>query len=135
MPRGDKSSYSAKQRRQAEHIEEGYEQRGVPKEEAEARAWATVNKQSGGGEKGGSGTAKSPAAKQAARQDSARRAVATKRGHSPNQGELARSQDELEQLSKAELMSLAGARQIAGRARMRKAQLVSALRAQGVSSR
>lgn len=84
MPRGDKSKYSAKQQRKAEHIEESYEQRGVPEEEAEARAWATVNKQSGGGEKGGSGTTKSPAAKRAARQDSARRAVATKHGHSPN---------------------------------------------------
>lgn len=135
MPRGDKSAYSAKQQRQAEHIEEGYEQRGVPQEEAEARAWATVNKQSGGGEKGGSGTTKSPAAKRAARQDSARRAVATKRGHSPNQGNLTRAQDELEQLSKPELMKLAGERQISGRARMRKAELLGALRAQGVSSR
>ena len=43
MPRGDKSSYTDKQKRQAEHIEEGYEQRGVSKDEAERRAWATVN--------------------------------------------------------------------------------------------
>lgn len=55
MPRGDKSSYTDKQRRQAEHIESGYEQRGVPKEEAERRAWATVNKETGGGKKSGSG--------------------------------------------------------------------------------
>ncbi|MDQ3686440.1 MAG: plasmid stabilization protein, partial [Acidobacteriota bacterium] len=55
MPRGDKSAYTDKQKRQAEHIEEGYEERGVPKEEAEARAWATVNKMSGGGKKSGSG--------------------------------------------------------------------------------
>ena len=55
MPRGDKSAYTDKQKRQAEHIEEGYEQRGVPKDEAEARAWATVNKESGGGKKSGSG--------------------------------------------------------------------------------
>jgi plasmid stabilization system protein ParE len=58
MPRGDKSSYTDKQKRQAEHIEEGYEARGVPKEEAEARAWATVNKTSGGGNKSGSGRGK-----------------------------------------------------------------------------
>jgi plasmid stabilization system protein ParE len=55
MPRGDKSKYTAKQKRQAEHIEEGYEKRGVPKKEAERRAWATENKISGGGRKGGSG--------------------------------------------------------------------------------
>jgi plasmid stabilization system protein ParE len=55
MPRGDKSKYTAKQERKAEHIEEGYEERGVNKEEAERRAWATVNKQDGGGKKGSSG--------------------------------------------------------------------------------
>jgi hypothetical protein len=55
MPRGDKSKYTAKQKRQAAHIEKGYEERGVPKEEAERRAWATENKISGGGRKGGSG--------------------------------------------------------------------------------
>ena len=51
MPQGDKSTYTDKQKRQAEHIEEGYEKRGVPPEEAEARAWATVNKNDGGGKK------------------------------------------------------------------------------------
>ena len=51
MPRGDKSSYTGKQKRQAEHIEEGYEKRGVSKKEAERRAWATVNKETGGGKK------------------------------------------------------------------------------------
>jgi plasmid stabilization system protein ParE len=55
MPRGDKSSYTDKQKRKAEHIEEGYEKRGVSTEEAERRAWATVNKESGGGKKSGSG--------------------------------------------------------------------------------
>jgi plasmid stabilization system protein ParE len=56
MSQGDKSKYTDKQKRQAEHIEEGYEKKGVPEEEAEARAWATVNKQDGGGKKpGGSG--------------------------------------------------------------------------------
>ena len=55
MPRGDKSSYSDKQKRQAEHIEEGYEKRGVGEKEAERRAWATVNKETGGGNESGSG--------------------------------------------------------------------------------
>jgi hypothetical protein len=55
MPRGDKSSYTGKQKRMAEHIEEGYEKRGTPKKEAERRAWATVNKETGGGNKSGSG--------------------------------------------------------------------------------
>ena len=58
MPRGDKSKYTDKQKRQAEHIEEGYEERGVPEDEAEARAWATVNKMTGGGKKSGSGRGK-----------------------------------------------------------------------------
>jgi len=58
MPRGDKSSYTNKQKRQAQHIEEGYEQRGVPPDEAERRAWATVNKETGGGKKSGSGRGK-----------------------------------------------------------------------------
>jgi plasmid stabilization system protein ParE len=58
MPRGDKSKYSDKQKRQAEHIEEGYEDRGVSAKEAKSRAWATVNKESGGGEKSGSGRGK-----------------------------------------------------------------------------
>ena len=55
MPRGDKSSYTNKQKRQAEHIEEGYEHRGTDRKEAERRAWATVNKETGGGKKRGSG--------------------------------------------------------------------------------
>ena len=55
MPRGDKSAYTDKQKRKAEHIEEGYEKRGVPKDEAERRAWATVNKQDHGGKQSGSG--------------------------------------------------------------------------------
>ena len=58
MPRGDKSSYTSKQKRQAEHIEEGYEKRGASKKEAERRAWATVNKTTGGGKKSGSGRGK-----------------------------------------------------------------------------
>jgi plasmid stabilization system protein ParE len=58
MPKGDKSSYTGKQKRKAEHIEEGYEKRGVSKKEAKRRAWATVNKESGGGKKSGSGRGK-----------------------------------------------------------------------------
>ena len=67
MPQGDKSSYTGKQKRQAAHIEESYEKRGVPKKKAAARAWATVNKSDGGGKKSGSGrgtkTSKAPAQK------------------------------------------------------------------------
>jgi plasmid stabilization system protein ParE len=55
MPRGDKSSYTDKQKRMAEHIEEGYERRGVSEDEAERRAWATVNAETHGGKKSGSG--------------------------------------------------------------------------------
>jgi plasmid stabilization system protein ParE len=58
MPRGEKTKYSGKQDRQAEHIEEGYKKRGVSKDEAERRAWATVNKMTGGGKKSGSGRGK-----------------------------------------------------------------------------
>lgn len=55
MPRGDKDKYTDKQKRQAEHIEESYEKRGVSSEEAESRAWAIVNKQDGGGKESGAG--------------------------------------------------------------------------------
>src|ERR1700730_14696631 len=55
MPRGDKSKYTDKQERKADHIAESYESRGVPEKEAESRAWATVHKESGGGKKSGSG--------------------------------------------------------------------------------
>jgi plasmid stabilization system protein ParE len=58
MPKGDKGAYTDKQKRQAEHIAEGYEDRGVSEKEAESRAWATVNKESGGGKKSGSGRGK-----------------------------------------------------------------------------
>ena len=55
MPQGDKDKYTDKQKRKAAHIEESYEAKGVPAKEAEARAWATVNKDDGGGKKSGSG--------------------------------------------------------------------------------
>jgi len=58
MPQGDKSAYTGKQKRQGEYIEKGYEKKGVPDEEAEKSAWATVNKQDGGGKKSGSGRKK-----------------------------------------------------------------------------
>ena len=58
MPQGDKSKYTSKQKRQAEHIEEGYENRGISSKEAKSRAWATVNKESGGGKESGSGRGK-----------------------------------------------------------------------------
>jgi len=60
MPQGDKSKYTDKQKRQAEYIEEGYVEEGVDREEAEKRAWATVNKQDGGGNKSGSGRKNHP---------------------------------------------------------------------------
>jgi hypothetical protein len=98
MPRGDKSKYTDKQKRKAEHIEEGYRERGIPEDEAERRAWATVNKESGGGNKSGSGrgvpdthvsskrggklggraAANRPAAERSA---SARKAAATRKRH------------------------------------------------------
>jgi plasmid stabilization system protein ParE len=58
MPKGDKSKYTDKQERKADHIAEGYEKRGVSDKEAERRAWSTVNKESGGGNKSGSGRGK-----------------------------------------------------------------------------
>jgi plasmid stabilization system protein ParE len=58
MPSGDKSKYTDKQKRQAEHIEESYEKQGMSEDEAESRAWATVNKQDGGGKQSGSGRKK-----------------------------------------------------------------------------
>jgi plasmid stabilization system protein ParE len=88
MPRGDKSKYTPAQKRKARHIEESYEERGLDEREAEARAWATVNKQTGGGERSGSGRKTAAASKARARRDSARRAVATKHGHAPNRGRM-----------------------------------------------
>jgi plasmid stabilization system protein ParE len=71
MPRGDKSAYSDKQKRQAEHIEKSYEHKGTSKHEAERRAWATVNKETGGGKKSGSGRKPSSGAKSATKKASA----------------------------------------------------------------
>jgi len=96
MARGSKAAYTSKQKRKAEHIEEGYEKRGTSKKEAERRAWATVNKESGGGKKSGSGRGKkeshassrkggklggraSAARSKAARSRSAKKAAATRK--------------------------------------------------------
>src|SRR5690606_30470663 len=100
MPRGSKDKYTANQKRKAEHIEDSYKAKGVSEDEAEARAWATVNKQSGGGERaGGSGRRKSAAAKADDREESARRAVATRRGVP-----RARSAPERQEKTRAQLM-------------------------------
>ena len=123
MPRGDKDKYTDKQKRKAEHIEESYEHKGVPKDEAEARAWATVNKQSGGGEKkGGSGSKTSSAEKKTARANSAKRAAQSRQGHSRSSGASLQTQ------TKQSLMKEARSQDIKGRSSMTKAQLVEALR-------
>lgn len=119
MARGDKEKYSSAQKRKAEHIEDSYENKGVPKKEAEKRAWATVNKQSGGGENGGSGNKKSEKAKSASRKDSANKAVSTKKGISRTQSDSAET--------KEALMKKARAKNIPGRSTMNKQQLINAL--------
>lgn len=98
MPRGDKSAYTDKQKRKAEHIADSYEKRGISHEEAERRAWASVNKDDGGGKKSGSGRGKQtghPAAHESGRKGgaasanrpasersaSARKAAATRKRH------------------------------------------------------
>lgn len=122
MPRGSKAKYTDKQKRKAEHIEDSYKAKGVPEEKAEARAWATVNKQSGGGErKGGSGQRTSEQDKQRARHASAKQAAASRSGK-PRPG------DRLTNMKKTELLDLARKRDISGRSSMRKAELVDALR-------
>lgn len=121
MPRGSKEKYTEKQKRKAAHIEESYEEKGVSADEAEARAWATVNKQSGGGErKGGSGRTTSASAKKSAKKDSAKKAAATRKGES--------LQGRLENKTKKELMEDARAKNIKGRSTMRKQELISALK-------
>jgi plasmid stabilization system protein ParE len=81
MPRGDKSKYTGKQERKAEHIAEGYKKKGVAKKEAKRRAWATVNKDDAGGKKSGSGRGKStghPAAKKGGRKGATSRTAASR---------------------------------------------------------
>jgi plasmid stabilization system protein ParE len=79
MPRGSKSKYTDKQKRKAEHIEKSYEKRGTPKSVAEKRAWQTVNKQSGGGEKAGGGRRVGARAKKTARKESGQRAARSRK--------------------------------------------------------
>ena len=87
MPQGDKDAYTDKQKRKAAHIADGYEARGVSEPEAEARAWATVNKDSGGGNLSGSGRGKPDTqasarrgGKQAAGRSDAAKSAAAKKG-------------------------------------------------------
>jgi len=120
MSRGSKDKYTDKQKRKAEHIEESYRGEGVSEDEAKARAWATVNKQSGGGNRrGGSGQQKSAKAKKQSREGSARRAAASRRG-------VPRKQS-LQEETVAELRRMARAKAIPGRSSMRKAELIKAL--------
>jgi len=79
MPRGSKAKYTDKQKRQAQHIEESFEKRGVTPKTAQKRAWQTVNKQTGGGEKSGGGRRAKPAAKRAARKESGQRAALSRK--------------------------------------------------------
>lgn len=126
MPRGSKTKYTAEQKRKAQHIEDSYESKGLSKNEAEARAWATVNKQSGGGERaGGSGRKKPASAKSANRKESARRAVATREGHSRDSA-ASREAQTVDSLRKE-----ARAKDIPGRSSMRKQELIEALRKAG----
>jgi hypothetical protein len=126
MPRGSKDKYTAEQKRKAEHIEEGYERKGLSKDEAEARAWATVNKQSGGGERaGGSGRKKPASAKAEDRKESSRRAVASREGH-PRDSKASRDAQTVDSLMKE-----ARAKKIPGRSSMRKQELIEALRKAG----
>ncbi|MGJ3439346.1 termination factor Rho [Pseudomonas sp. Je.1.5.c] len=126
MPRGDKDKYTEKQKRKAEHIEESYEHKGVSKDEAESRAWATVNKHSGGGEKkGGSGKQTPASEKKTARSDSARRTAKTREGHPRTSGSSLQTQ------TKESLMKEARSKNIKGRSSMSKAQLIDALQKHG----
>lgn len=121
MPQGNKDKYTEKQKRKAEHIEKSYERKGLSSKTAEARAWATVNKQSGGGNRtGGSGQQKSASSKAADRSDSAKQAAATRKAGS--------SGASLPDQTKEQLLRKARAQNIRGRSTMRKQELVNALR-------
>ena len=126
MTRGSKRKYTAAQRRRAAQIEASYEERGLPEAQAQARAWATVNKQSGGGERaGGSGQHKAESAKASDRRESARRAVATRQGHARN------SVASLASMKKSSLLKEARDKDIPGRSTMRTEELIEALRKAG----
>lgn len=115
-----KTKYTDKQKRKAEHIEDGYKEKGVSSKTAEKIAWATVNKQSGGGEKSGSGVYKPEKEKRQARQDSARRAADTRKEKD--------QPGSLESQTKVSLLEKARKKNIAGRSGMNKQELILALR-------
>lgn len=120
MAIGSKTKYTEKQKRKAQHIEESYEEKGVSPDKAAEIAWATVNKQSGGGERSGSGRRVSATEKAAARKDSARKAVATKHAKAKPHS--------LESHTKAYLLLMARKQHITGRSSMNKPDLILALR-------
>lgn len=120
MTAGSKQKYTAQQKRKAEHIEAGYEAKGISHEKAEQIAWATVNKQSGGGERSGSGTTTPEWKKAEARKDSAQNAVETKQ-------EKAKP-GALETQPLATLRAKARKKHISGRSSMSKVELIQALR-------
>lgn len=120
MAIGSKQKYTEAQKRKAEHIEESYEAKGVSHEKAEQIAWATVNKQSGGGERSGSGTTTPEAEKTAARKDSAENAAETRQAKTePNA---------LEEQSISALRAKARKKHINGRSTMNRVELIMALR-------
>jgi len=120
MTAGSKEKYTENQKRKAEHIEAGYEEKGISHKKAEQIAWATVNKQSGGGERSGSGTRTSEKTKAAARKDSAHNAVETKHEKA--------APDALEKQTLVTLRAKASQQHIRGRSSMNKVELIQALR-------
>lgn len=120
MAIGSKTKYTEKQKRKAEHIEAGYEEKGIPHKKAEQIAWATVNKQSGGGERSGSGKTTPEWEKEAARKDSAQNAAETRYEKS--------RPDALENLNLKTLREKARNKHISGRSSMNKVELIQALR-------
>jgi hypothetical protein len=120
MTAGTKQKYTRGQKRKAKHILESYEEKGVPHDKAEEIAWATVNKQSGGGELGGSGSTTPESEKKAARKDSAKNAAKTKEAQTDSNA--------LEQQSIDTLRKKAREKHVRGRSSMNKAELILALR-------
>ncbi len=119
MSQGSKAKYSEKQKRTAEHIESSYEQKDVPEKTAAAIAWATVSKQSGGGEGSSSGKNTPVEEKVAARKDSFQHAITTKREKAkPNT---------FESQTRVDLLAAARIRKISGRSTMNKQELILAL--------
>jgi len=120
MAQGSKEKYSTEQKKKAQQIEASYKAKGISTKKAEAIAWATVNKQSGGGEKSGSGKTTSTIQEAEESEDSAKNAVHTKKEKS--------KADSLESQSKAELLIRARSKNISGRSTMNKQELILALR-------